>query len=200
MAYTNTWQIVSPVSSDDWTDMDNEVRSLKTDIVERVWEDGLHFQSSSLPTLSVSQAVLNASATTLRLKEGTEEYMSLVSGGKIDPSVQGYAVYGGLVDSSGLMRSVVCNKVSVTIASGPTGTGEVGAGGGRPGANVGYAASTVFWDDGSAFICKRLTGLGSGSEYDYSYVDTSSATHYVYIIRDLSSPSQTYSVYVMMKN
>lgn len=51
MGYTNTWQIVSPVITDDWTDMDDELTDLKTDIVERLWEDGLHLKRGGYESL-----------------------------------------------------------------------------------------------------------------------------------------------------
>jgi len=203
MAYTNTWQISAPVSSDDWTDMDNALTDLKTDIVERVWEDGLHLENiASIPSLSEGQVLIstaNAAGQTLLTKSGSEHPLSLVDSGEIYPGIIGsfpdvIPLCGGFIDSDGVMKASTCEMVTVTTP--------------RPSyapavlvtldetitdLRSGYLGFACFWDDGSAYICKRVSG--SGSVYFYSLVANASGEDVLAFFTNISL-ERDYSVSV----
>lgn len=183
MAYTNTWQIVSPVSSDDWgpvavgeIGMNGQLTALKTDIVERIWEDGLHLENATaLPSLSSVQVLLstvNAAGQTLLVKNGSNHPLSLVDSGKIYPGIIGsfpdvIPFCGGFIDSDGVMRAATCEVVTVT--SDGTSYVTTTLDGDITDLRSDHLGFTCFWDDGAAYICKRFSG--SLSAYKYLSVD-----------------------------
>lgn len=131
MSYTNTWQIVSPVITDDWTDMDDEVTDLKTDIVERLWEDGLHLQRSAYESLpdagafriftdpppdnSLYYSDINA-ATNILVHEG--KIFAGYTTSSLFPVPLG--VYGGSLDEALFPRKIFEEVVQVVIGDGNT--------------------------------------------------------------------------------
>lgn len=203
MAYTNTWIIYSPQSSDDWTDMDDELRKLKVDMNERVWEDGLHMNDAlTEPSLSVDQLLVstaNLLGRTLMVKSGSGYPLSLIDDGEIYPGIivdypDIMPIDGGILDDSDLMKALMTQEVSFTINSGSL-SSQTPMSVDIDAISDKYIGSTLFWDDGSAFICKR--DASSASKYKFTILVNSGGVELHDMSRGDSSTTIEYFAYVI---